>query len=162
MRTEMTTLAISAVLLIGECALAGTLDQQPFRDWPVEVTPQHRPGTGLSHPGFSRGPGMVRRGDSEIRVCMLAASTAHVAHESGHQLVSSESCTLLREHWHTPLGHVELQLDEFFCSCVNYVFLHHRKTGIEDQCTIVTGSKGKQAARRCPSVPSCLTCPDEL
>ncbi len=75
-------------------------------------------------PGFRRNPDMVRKGDSDRRVCMLPASAAHIAHEPGKQWVSSESCTWLREHWHTALSHVKLELDEFFIAGVNHVFFH--------------------------------------
>ena len=75
-------------------------------------------------PGFRRDPTMVRKGDSDPRICMLAASAAHIAHEPGKQWVSSESCTWLREHWHATLGQVKLQLDQFFTSGVNHIFYH--------------------------------------
>jgi hypothetical protein len=75
-------------------------------------------------PGFRCDPNMARKGDSDPRVCMLAASAAHIAHEAGKQLVSSESCTWLREHWHTALSHVKLELDQFFLTGVNHVFYH--------------------------------------
>jgi hypothetical protein len=75
-------------------------------------------------PGFRRNPAMVRKGDSDQRICMLAASAAHIAHEPGRQWVSSESCTWLREHWHTALGHAKLQIDELFLCSVNHIFYH--------------------------------------
>ncbi len=75
-------------------------------------------------PGFRRDPKMVRPGDSDPRICMLSASAAHIAHEPGRQLVSSESCTWLREHWHTALSQVKLQLDQFFLLGINHVFYH--------------------------------------
>jgi len=52
----------------------------------------------------------------------MAASAAHIAHPPGKQQVSSESCTWLREHWHTTLGQVKLQLDQFFLAGVNHIF----------------------------------------
>ncbi|MCL4692809.1 MAG: glycoside hydrolase family 2 [Candidatus Hydrogenedentes bacterium] len=75
-------------------------------------------------PGFRLDPDMSREGDTDLRVCMLAASAAHVAHEPGKQLVSSETCTWLREHWHTNLGQVKLQLDRFFLAGINHIFYH--------------------------------------
>jgi len=65
-------------------------------------------------PGFRRDPAMVREGDSDPRICMLASSAAHVAHRSGRQLVCSESCTWLRENWHASLAQIKLELDLFF------------------------------------------------
>ncbi len=75
-------------------------------------------------PGFRLNPDMSREGDVDTRVCMLAASAAHVVHEPGKQLVSSETCTWLREHWHTNLADVKLQLDRFFLAGINHVFYH--------------------------------------
>jgi len=75
-------------------------------------------------PGFRLDPDMSREGDTDLRVCMLASSAAHVAHEPGKQLVSSESCTWLREHWHTNLGQVKLQLDRFFLAGINHIIYH--------------------------------------
>ena len=75
-------------------------------------------------PGFRRDPAMVRQGDSDPRICMLASSAAHVAHAPGRQLVSSESCTWLREHWHESLAHIKLELDLFFLAGVNQMLFH--------------------------------------
>lgn len=78
----------------------------------------------LPIPGFRRDPAMCRTGDSDPRVCMLASSAAHVAHPPGRQLVSSESCTWLREHWHTSLAQIKLHLDLFFLTGVNQMLFH--------------------------------------
>ncbi|MDO8539998.1 MAG: glycosyl hydrolase [Opitutaceae bacterium] len=75
-------------------------------------------------PGFRRDPAMVRDGDSDPRICMLAASAAHVAHPPGRQLVTSESGTWLREHWHESLAHLKLELDLFFLAGVNQMLFH--------------------------------------
>lgn len=75
-------------------------------------------------PGFRRDPKMVRPADSDPRICMLASSAAHVAHPPGKQLVCSESCTWLREHWHESLAQVKLELDLFFLAGVNQVLFH--------------------------------------
>jgi hypothetical protein len=75
-------------------------------------------------PGFRRDPEMVRAADADLRICMLPASAAHIAHAPGKQLVSAESCTWLREHWHTALSHIKLELDELFLAGVNHVFYH--------------------------------------
>ena len=78
----------------------------------------------LPIPGFRRDPAMCRNSDSDPRVCMLASSAAHVAHPPGRQLVSSESCTWLREHWHENLAQVKVQLDLFFLVGVNQMLFH--------------------------------------
>lgn len=75
-------------------------------------------------PGFRRDEKFVRDGDSDPRICMLAASAAHVAHAPGKQLVCSESCTWLREHWHASLAQVKLELDLFFLTGVNQMLFH--------------------------------------
>ncbi|MGQ9504167.1 MAG: glycosyl hydrolase [Thermogutta sp.] len=75
-------------------------------------------------PGFRRDPAMVRPGDCDERICLLASSAAHVAHPPGKQLVSAETCTWLREHWHTSLAHIKLQVDLFFLSGVNQLLFH--------------------------------------
>jgi hypothetical protein len=75
-------------------------------------------------PGFRRDPAMCRPGDCDERICMLASSAAHVAHPSGKQLISAEACTWLREHWHTSLAHIKLQVDLFFLTGVNQLLFH--------------------------------------
>jgi hypothetical protein len=55
---------------------------------------------------------------------MMASSAAHVAHEPGKQLVSSESCTWMREHWHGTLAQMKLEMDLFFLAGVNHVIYH--------------------------------------
>jgi hypothetical protein len=75
-------------------------------------------------PGFRRDPDMVRPGDSDPRICLLASSAAHVAHRPGSQLVASESCTWLRENWHASLAQIKLELDLFFLAGVNQVLFH--------------------------------------
>ena len=74
--------------------------------------------------GFRRDPAFARKGDSNPLFCRFASSAAHVAHEPGRQLVSSESCTWLRENWHTSLANVKLELDQFFLTGINHIFYH--------------------------------------
>jgi hypothetical protein len=75
-------------------------------------------------PGFRLDEAMAREGDANPQVIMMAASAAHVAHAPGRQLVSAESCTWLREHWHTTLGQMKLAVDGFFLAGANHVFYH--------------------------------------
>lgn len=75
-------------------------------------------------PGFRREEPWVRDPDDDRRVTMMAASAAHVAHKPGQQRVSSETCTWLRDHWHTTLGQMKLQIDGFFLAGVNHIFYH--------------------------------------
>lgn len=75
-------------------------------------------------PGFRHEDRFCRPGDSDPRICKMASSAAHVAHEKGKQLVTSESCTWMREHWHGTLGQIKLEMDLFFLAGVNHVFYH--------------------------------------
>jgi hypothetical protein len=75
-------------------------------------------------PGFRHEEQFCRPGDSDPRICRMASSAAHVAHEPGKQLVSSESCTWMREHWHGTLGQIKLEMDLFFLAGINHVFYH--------------------------------------
>ncbi len=74
--------------------------------------------------GFRRDPAFSRRGDSNPLFCQLASSAAHIAHEPGRQLASSESCSWLRENWHTSLSHAKLEIDQFFLAGINHIFYH--------------------------------------
>jgi len=75
-------------------------------------------------PGFRRESRFSRPPDSDLRICRMASSAAHVAHTPGRQLVSAETCTWLREHWHGTLGQIKLQMDLFFLAGINHVFYH--------------------------------------
>lgn len=75
-------------------------------------------------PGFRQEEQFCRPGDSDPRICRMASSAAHVAHAPGSQLVSSESCTWMREHWHGTLGQIKLEMNLFFLAGVNHVFYH--------------------------------------
>ncbi len=75
-------------------------------------------------PGFRCDPDISREGDSDRRICMLASSAAHVAHEPGRQLVSAETGTWMRDHWHGTLGQMKLELDLFFLYGVNHIIYH--------------------------------------
>lgn len=75
-------------------------------------------------PGVRCDPNMSAPGDCDMRICMLAASAAHVAHSPGKQLVCSESCTWLAEHWHATLAQIKLELDLLFLAGVNQVLFH--------------------------------------
>lgn len=75
-------------------------------------------------PGFRHDKRFTRPGDSDPRICRIASSAAHVAHPPGRQLVSSESCTWMREHWHGTLGQIKLGMDLFFLAGVNHIYYH--------------------------------------
>lgn len=59
----------------------------------------------------------------------FASSAAHAA---GHNLVSSESCTWLTEHFQGTLGEVKTSLDRLFLAGINHVFFHGTAYSPED------------------------------
>jgi len=75
-------------------------------------------------PGFRRDEKMSLAPDCDPHITMLAASAAHVAHRPGKQLVTSEACTWMREHWHETLGQVKLEADLFLLAGVNQMLIH--------------------------------------
>lgn len=54
-------------------------------------------------------------------VLRLASSAAHVM---GRRLVSSETCTWLREHWQVALAHAKPEIDRLFVSGINHILYH--------------------------------------
>jgi hypothetical protein len=57
----------------------------------------------------------------ESLVIRLAASAAHVM---GRPLVSSETCTWLREHWQEALAFTKPEIDRLFTDGINHIFYH--------------------------------------
>jgi hypothetical protein len=54
-------------------------------------------------------------------VLRMASSAAHVM---GRPLVSSETCTWLREHWQVALAHAKPEIDRLFVSGINHILFH--------------------------------------
>jgi len=54
-------------------------------------------------------------------VLRMASSAAHVM---GRPLVSSETCTWLREHWQVALAHAKPEIDRLFVSGINHLVYH--------------------------------------
>jgi hypothetical protein len=74
-------------------------------------------------------PGL-RRLDNEVRhdqdlpeplVMRMASSAGHV---TGHPLISSETCTWLREHWKVALSYTKPEIDRLFANGINHVVYH--------------------------------------
>ena len=61
------------------------------------------------------------RQDRDPLVAKFASSAAHVA---GRQLVSSETGTWLRDHYHVTLGDLKRLVDDFFTSGINHIIYH--------------------------------------
>ncbi len=51
----------------------------------------------------------------------MASSAAHVM---GRPLVSSETCTWLREHWKVALAYTKPEIDRIFVNGINHIFYH--------------------------------------
>jgi len=54
-------------------------------------------------------------------VLRMASSAAHVM---GHPLVSSETCTWLREHWQEALSFTKPEIDRLFTTGINHILYH--------------------------------------
>jgi hypothetical protein len=74
-------------------------------------------------------PGL-RRLNNEVRhdqdlpeplVMRMASSAGHV---TGHPLISSETCTWLREHWKVALSYTKPEIDRLFANGINHVVYH--------------------------------------
>lgn len=72
-------------------------------------------------PGYRRDSNNVRKGDLDKMMLKFCSSAAHL---QGHELVSSESFTWLREHFKTALSHCKPVTDDLFLSGINHMFLH--------------------------------------
>lgn len=72
-------------------------------------------------PGYRRDTNNVRQGDSNKMMLKFCSSAAHL---QGHEMVSSETFTWLREHFKTALSHCKPVVDDLFLSGINHIFLH--------------------------------------
>ena len=82
-------------------------------------------------PGLRRDPADVRSDQDlpEPLVIRMASSAAHVM---GHRLVSSETCTWLREHWKVSLAFTKPEIDRLFVCGINHIFYHGTVYSPED------------------------------
>jgi hypothetical protein len=74
-------------------------------------------------PGLRRDPGEIRTDQDlpELLVNRMASSAAHVM---GHPLISSESCTWLRDHWKVALSYAKPELDRVMLDGINHIVYH--------------------------------------
>ncbi|HOQ89311.1 MAG TPA: glycosyl hydrolase [Candidatus Hydrogenedentes bacterium] len=74
-------------------------------------------------PGYrDRQADPARREDTpEPLIWRFAASAAHAGNK---RLVSCETCTWIRNHWHASPGDIKPFLDELFCAGINHVVFH--------------------------------------
>ncbi|MDP0498740.1 MAG: glycosyl hydrolase [Verrucomicrobiota bacterium JB022] len=72
-------------------------------------------------PGLRREPDRIGKDVPEPLVTRFASSAGHVM---GKPLISSETATWLREHWHVTLAGVKPEVDRLFLDGINHVFYH--------------------------------------
>ena len=72
-------------------------------------------------PGLRREPNNVNNDPIHPLIAYMASSAAHV---SGRQLVSSETCTWIRNHFRSALSQVKPEIDQLFLSGINHVIYH--------------------------------------
>ncbi len=79
--------------------------------------------TPFAIPGMRRAENEIRGNDDlpEPLMMKMASSAAHVM---GRPLVSSETCTWLREHWKVSLAMAKPEIDRLFANGINHIFYH--------------------------------------
>lgn len=74
-------------------------------------------------PGLRRDPNSIRH-DQDLPEPLVTRMASSAAHVMGKSLVSSESCTWLRDHWKVTPAHIKPELDRIFLDGINHVFFH--------------------------------------
>lgn len=72
-------------------------------------------------PGIRRETDNIRSDFPQPLINRMASSAAHVA---GKNLVASESCTWIRNHFRTALSQVKPEIDQLFLTGINHIFFH--------------------------------------
>ena len=72
-------------------------------------------------PGIRRAADNVREDFPRPLINRMASSAAHVA---GKQLVASETCTWVRNHFRTALSQAKPEVDQLFLNGINHIFFH--------------------------------------
>ena len=78
--------------------------------------------TRFNIPGLSFNPENISGSAPPNPLILRFASSA--AHVSGKRLVSSETCTWLRDHFKASLAQVKPEIDQLFLSGINHIFYH--------------------------------------
>jgi len=78
--------------------------------------------TSFDIPGLSRNKAQISSSAPPDPLILQFASSA--AHVSGKNLVASETCTWLREHFKTSLAQIKPEIDQMFLAGINHVFYH--------------------------------------
>ena len=72
-------------------------------------------------PGIRREANNIRNDRPQPLINRMASSAAHV---SGKQLVASETCTWVRNHFRAALSQVKPEVDQLFLGGINHIFFH--------------------------------------
>jgi hypothetical protein len=72
-------------------------------------------------PGIRRTEETVSKDKPQPLINRMASSAANV---SGKTLVSSETCTWVRNHFHSALSQVKPEIDQLFLNGINHIFFH--------------------------------------
>lgn len=78
--------------------------------------------TSFDIPGLSRKISDISTSEPPDPLILQFASSA--AHVSGKNLVASETCTWLREHFKTSLAQIKPEIDQMFLAGINHIFYH--------------------------------------
>ena len=77
--------------------------------------------TAFRIPGIRREEDNICKDSPQPLINRLASSAAHVA---GKPLVSSETCTWVRNHFRAALSQIKPEIDQLFLNGINHVFFH--------------------------------------
>jgi hypothetical protein len=74
-------------------------------------------------------PGLRReesetRGNDDLPEPLMMKMASSAAHVMGRPLISSETCTWLREHWKVSLAMAKPEIDRLFANGINHIFYH--------------------------------------
>ncbi len=75
----------------------------------------------LDIPGLRREEGFIREDLTDPAMLRFSSSAAHVA---GHNLVASETCTWLSDHFRVSLSQVKPEVDLLFLNGINHIVYH--------------------------------------
>jgi hypothetical protein len=79
--------------------------------------------TPFTIPGLRRDRKSIRH-DQDVPEPLVTRMASSAAHVMGKPLVSSESCTWLRDHWKVTLAYVKPELDRILLDGINHIFYH--------------------------------------
>ncbi|KAA3613763.1 MAG: glycoside hydrolase family 2 [Calditrichaeota bacterium] len=72
-------------------------------------------------PGIRRDSTNIRSDFPQPLINSMASSAAHVA---GKNLIAAETCTWVRNHFHSTLSQIKPEIDQLFLNGINHIFFH--------------------------------------